>query len=1032
MNNNKKLSKKVKHVLPLALAAALTVTGTGITASAQTFNHSFVRQISVVANTVTPTVILDSTNKVVVLKNDGYYVGAAKDTANKVAEIPGEGLVVSTNDQAVEGAEIIVDGVAAAKVTLVKYKATGAKLVQTNANETIELTLAGDNSITGIFGGSSNGNAITVKGKGTLDIGGAVTGALTVNGDVAVKYVSAGSVTNIKGVVYVGNVGTVYGDPDVTRPDSMKNLKLGVKIDTSAPINDIVKSEEVEYTGKDAVITPIVQVKRKVLGEQAITLTKDTDYTVDFDNVIDKVKAGMKNLSFTAKPGTGYDFTAVQGIQLKVNKKNIKDAVVELTEPAAKDYTGETQNVVVKGVKVGDLVVPASDYTLSDNQKKDAGKYKVKLDASASDNFTGTAEKEWEIKKVSLTPSAVIKAKEFDGTDTVSSANVTVQFEGLKGSDNPAVNTDYKVTAKYDRTSIGDRNVDVTVEPVAEGVLKNYTLTRKNFRVGGKITKKATPTAPNDLTGIQSVSRYNSDTFSYTLSHTKKSGEKYEYKMDNGSWQSSNMFNGIAVGAAHDFYVRVAKTELNDESPSSTVHHKQFDKISNNSKPVLTYTVSTNPGKPPVKKTVTIVEQPGAEYSFGSPDKFIDNNKKIDAEVSGNLVVKIRFKATKTQNASESVENTINLSLDTLNVVAPSVDGEQVKHNTESKFSYNVKTAPAPAGFEYEYNVDGGNSWASSPAFIGPYDLGSTHVFYVRLKETATGRVSVAGNKTVKFDLIKRKAPTLKYTITGNPNKKTIAITTPSVDAADIADLEYKFGSNDWGTSQSISNISDATYKIGVRLKENKWFAAAEKYATVTVNGTKGVVNNGDKVVKPDEPKKDDPKKDNTKKPDETKKPDDTKKPDNNTTKPANVDKAIKDAFKKSTKSGSVSLTGIGSALKKAVGENAASLSVNLKTSKTKATAASVTKKLKGSKLVKNTVYSLNVKSGATNLTDKQVSGSKIKVTLKVSLGNKNRTVYVMDVSTGKRVKAKYNAKTKKITFTTANVGDFVIVNKAK
>ena len=37
-----------------------------------------------------------------------------------------------------------------------------------------------------------------------------------------------------------------------------------------------------------------------------------------------------------------------------------------------------------------------------------------------------------------------------------------------------------------------------------------------------------------------------------------------------------------------------------------------------------------------------------------------------------------------------------------------------------------------------------------------------------------------------------------------------------------------------------------------------------------------------------------------------------------------------------------------------------------------------------------------------------------------------------MDVSTGKRVKAKYNAKTKKITFTTANVGDFVIVNKAK
>jgi len=43
----------------------------------------------------------------------------------------------------------------------------------------------------------------------------------------------------------------------------------------------------------------------------------------------------------------------------------------------------------------------------------------------------------------------------------------------------------------------------------------------------------------------------------------------YEYKMDNGSWQSSNVFSGLAASSTHMFYQRVAETETTYASESS-------------------------------------------------------------------------------------------------------------------------------------------------------------------------------------------------------------------------------------------------------------------------------------------------------------------------------------------------------------------------------------------------------------------------------------------------------------------------------
>ena len=125
-------------------------------------------------------------------------------------------------------------------------------------------------------------------------------------------------------------------------------------------------------------------------------------------------------------------------------------------------------------------------------------------------------------------------------------------------------------------------------------------------------------------------------------------------------------------------------------------------------------------------------------------------------------------------------------------------------------------------------------------------------------------------------------------------------------------------------------------------------------------------------------------------------------------------------------KSGKIEFTA--KALEKMVGDTAEAVTVTLKTTATKSDAKEVTKNLKGSKLVSKKVFALNIKAGNMAVKESQLKGTKINVTLKVALKNAPKVVWVMDLSTGKKVKAAY--KNGKLTFKTSNLGKFVIVNK--
>ena len=61
----------------------------------------------------------------------------------------------------------------------------------------------------------------------------------------------------------------------------------------------------------------------------------------------------------------------------------------------------------------------------------------------------------------------------------------------------------------------------------------------------------------------------------------------YEYKMDNGQWQASNVFSGLMPDSEHIFYQRVAETATTNASPSSKGTTVRTEKI-------LKYTVTVN------------------------------------------------------------------------------------------------------------------------------------------------------------------------------------------------------------------------------------------------------------------------------------------------------------------------------------------------------------------------------------------------------------------------------------------------------
>lgn len=266
------------------------------------------------------------------------------------------------------------------------------------------------------------------------------------------------------------------------------------------------------------------------------------------------------------------------------------------------------------------------------------------------------------------------------------------------------------------------------------------------------------------------------------------------------------------------------------------------------------------------------------------------------------------------------------------------------------------------------------------------------------------------------------------------------------------------------GAAADLNKMADGEYTVEFKThtdavdvaigKTQEYKLATPVKVTIRKNSVSSpVVPSTDNSTAPkkDEPKKDETKKPDTKKPDakkdDAKKTEDNKQSDStsttetkqskrvsakntkkNTVKVSEekIEEALETGLKVMAKSGKVEFSA--KAVEKMVGNSAEAVTVTLKRTATKSNAKEVTKKLKSSKLVSKKVFTLVVKAGGMTVKESQLKGTKIKVTLKVNLKKAPKFVWVMDLSTGKKVKAAY--KKGKLTFKTSNLGKFVIVNK--
>ena len=203
---------------------------------------------------------------------------------------------------------------------------------------------------------------------------------------------------------------------------------------------------------------------------------------------------------------------------------------------------------------------------------------------------------------------------------------------------------------------------------------------------------------------------------------TLKQINGYEYKMDNGEWQSSNEFTRLAPNSTHKFYQRIAETETSYASESSEALNVT----------TLKKTVEQPPVPEVSKKTpnsVTLKQISGYEYKIDNGE-WQSSNEFTGLAPNSTHKFYQRIAETETSYASESSEA---LSVTTLKNTVEQPPLPQVLSKTS-----NSVTLKSTVGFEYSIN---GTVWQKSNAFTGLKE-NTLYTFFQRVAETETSYAS--------------------------------------------------------------------------------------------------------------------------------------------------------------------------------------------------------------------------------------------------------------------------------------------------
>ena len=290
----------------------------------------------------------------------------------------------------------------------------------------------------------------------------------------------------------------------------------------------------------------------------------------------------------------------------------------------------------------------------------------------------------------------------------------------------------------------------------------------------------------------------------------------YEYRMDDGTWQDSNVFTNLEPNSTHSFYQRIAESDLtyaSFESGALTVTTKKS-------------TVSA-PAKPTVDtvtdKSVTLKAVEGCEYS---KDGILwqDSPEFTDLEPNTEYSFYQRTKETDTKYASDkSGALTVTTKKSTVSAPAkPTVDTV-----TDKSVTLN-----AVEGCEYSKD---GIIWQDSPEFTD-LEPNTEYSFYQRTKETDT---KYASDKSEVLTVTTKKSTVL------TPDKPTVdAVTDNSVTLKAVEGCEYSKDGIIWQDSPEFTDLEPNTeYSFYQRTKETDTKYASDKSGALTVTTKKSTVS---------------------------------------------------------------------------------------------------------------------------------------------------------------------------------------------
>ncbi len=297
----------------------------------------------------------------------------------------------------------------------------------------------------------------------------------------------------------------------------------------------------------------------------------------------------------------------------------------------------------------------------------DVGEYWLKVTAvntiDTHDVFSGWGRFSISPKLLNIS-SVSVNGKTYDGS---ANADITsVIFSLYMGDD---VRVEY-TSAAFSSADAGQKD-EVTLYGVtlSGSDAHNYTLESSTFTVmidpPVVIDKGLGSDIPPAISGNYAVSENDNEKFAYTVSPM----DGCEYRMDDGVWQDSNVFDLIPPETDHKFYIRQKETANVLAGVAAEISVK-FDKLENPKTPEkINVQFQQNSDNATFTLTITPVEN--GVYSFDGID-FTENNVKTDCLPQTEYTVSVKLAETSVYSESEVIVSTF--IAPQIHIHAPSTD----------------------------------------------------------------------------------------------------------------------------------------------------------------------------------------------------------------------------------------------------------------------------------------------------------------------------------------------------------------------